>query len=421
MNGVSTCLNPPGAANDKASASTRYLARQPILNLRGRTFAYELLFRNGTDSAFMGGGEFASRVMFDNMVVYGLRRLTAGLPAFINCTAENLLSNDVSVLNPSMTVLEILEDVQPTRQIIKACRRLKAEGYRLALDDFEYTPSLDPLVEIADILKVDFLRSSASARSAMMAKLKRFRGTFLAEKVETQEEYERARSEGFTLFQGYYFCRPDPLKETKVPANRHVHLRLLQLLQQQPLNLHEISDVVKSEPSLTYRLLRFVNSPVCGLRQEIRSIPAALLEVGDDFFRRIATLAIACELNASLPEEVVRLALTRARFCELAAVGCSFDSAELYLLGLFSLLDAMLQKPMAEAISPLQLRETMRDALLGVDNSLRCPLRWLESYEAGDFAACDALAASHGTQQAFLAEMFAQAAEWSDQLFSAGR
>ncbi len=418
MTDACNCVIPSCTPARAPIESSRYLARQPILDLRGHTFAYELLFRNNIDTSFVGEGESASQIMIDNMILYGHRKLTAGLPAFINCTAQVLTSDYITVLPSSMTVLEILEDVEPTSDTITACRRLKQAGYRIALDDFVYSTTLDPLIQIADFIKVDYRQTTASARHALMSKLDWFAGTFLAEKVETQQEFEQARDEGFTLFQGYYFCRPSPVREAKVPGNRHVHLRLLQLLQERPLNLKTVSEIVKSEPSLTYRLLRFVNSPLCGMRQDIRSIKSALLEVGDDFFRRIATLAIACELNEGLPPEIVRMALVRARFCETAASQCSLDSAELYLLGLFSLLDAMLQKPMTEAISPLALSEVMRDALLGMDNTLSCPLHWIESHEGGDFARCDALARSQGIAPELLAQNFADATEWADELLS---
>ena len=205
----------------------------------------------------------------------------------------------------------------------------------------------------------------------------------------------------------------------KVPSNRYAHLRLLQILQKRPLDFETICESVKSEPSLTYRLLRFVNSPVCGVRQEVTSIKMALLAVGEDFFRRIATLAIACDLNVGISTEIVRMALIRARFCETAATFCNLDSADQYLLGLFSLLDAMLQKPMTDAISPLLLRQPMQEALLGINSALRCPLYWLESHERGDFSRCDELATSHGFAPEMLAQNLADATEWADKLLSA--
>ena len=194
---VSACSSAP-----VPSASARYLARQPILNLQGRLYAYELLFRDGADPKFHGDGEIASETMIDNIIVYGFRNLTAGMPAFINCTAKTLTGDYVSVLPSSMTVIEVLESVEPSPEVILSCRRLKAQGYRIALDDFAYRSDLEPLIRIADFIKIDYLATTASERRALISKLGSFSGALLAEKVETEQEYEQARKEGFTLFSG---------------------------------------------------------------------------------------------------------------------------------------------------------------------------------------------------------------------------
>lgn len=348
-----SCAIGSGAVAIAAATSTRYLARQPILDVKGRVVAYELLFRNGADSAFSGSGEAASQAMIDNTIIYGVGKLTAGVPAFINCTAETLASPYVEMLPASWTVLEVLEDVEATEEVVKACIDLQRRGYKIALDDFVYRPSLDPLIRIADFIKMDFRSTPSAERLNLIATLKQFKGAYLAEKVETREEYEQAKKEGFTLFQGYYFAKPSLLKKSAVPSNRLVYLRLLKLMQENPLNIASIGSIVKREPSLAYRLLRYVNSAGRGLRQEVTSIKSALLVVGDDLFRRMATLAVAVELNSGQSPEILRMALVRARFCETAASLCGLNPTEQYLLGLLSLLDAMLQMPMEEALAPL--------------------------------------------------------------------
>jgi c-di-GMP-related signal transduction protein len=327
----------------------RYVARQPILDRRGRVHGYELLFRNGPETAFRGDGNLATRTMLDNTVMFGLDRLTGGVPAFVNCTRESLTDDLVHVLPPGMTVLEILEDLEPTPMLIEACRKLKAAGFRLALDDFVWKPKFEPLVELADYIKVDFVLTCAEERRSLLRRLNGASVAWVAEKVETQEEYVQACDEGFTLFQGYYFCRPVLLQNRKVPANRLSHIEILQLLQGASIDLRKLSRLVKRDASLTYRVLRLVNSPVCAVRQEVRSIQTALLVLGEEAFRRIATLAITSELSSDQPAEVLRTAFVRGRFCELAAGLCSLDPTEQYLLGLLSLLPAMLRLPMEES------------------------------------------------------------------------
>lgn len=397
----------------------RYLARQPILDLRGKVHGYELLYRNGPENFFSGDGEMATRTMIDNTVIFGLEKLTRGLPGLVNCTAETLTQQQVGLLPPSMTVLEILEDVEPTPELIAACNKLKAEGFRFAMDDFVWKPSLEPLVGLADYVKIDFLKSPKAERQDILERLKPYAVALIAEKIETSEEYEEARREGFTLFQGYYFCAPALLTHSKVPANKVFHLQLLHTLQEEPLDLKKLSELVKRDAALTYRLLRLVNSPMCAIRQEVRSIRTALLAVGDDLFRRIAMLAIASELNAGRPNEVLRMAFVRARFCELGAGLCALDAAEQYLLGVFSLLPAMLHTSMNEIVSILPLREPVREALLGAPNETRGLLQWIEAQEHGDWLRCDSIARSHALNRDQLQSCYAEAVLWTEQTVDA--
>ena len=400
------------------TAGFRYLARQPILDRLGRVQAYELLYRDGPGLIFHGDSELATQTMIDNTVLFGFQNLTNGLPAFVNCTAEALTGEQIRVLPQESTVLEILEDVEPTPAVIEACRHLRAAGYRLALDDFVYRPALQPLIDIADFIKIDYLNTSAQQRRTMLRQLEKYGGALLAEKIEKQSEFEEACKDGCTLFQGYFFCEPSRLKKGVVPANRFVHLRLLQMLQEAPLNLREIVEVIKSEPSLTYRLLRYVNSPLYGLREPVRSIRSAIVYVGDDLFRRIGTLAVTSELNAGSSPEILRIALVRARFCETASALYSLEATEQYLMGLFSLLPAMLQRPMDEALAGLPLRADIREALLGEPNSLRCSLTWLEFHERGEFEKSDEVAQAHGTEGRHMGERFTDATLWADQLLA---
>ena len=369
--------------------------------------------------AFRGNGEFATRTMIDNTLLFGLERLTGTLPAFVNCTARTLIEQQAGLLPAAMTVLEILETVEPSPPLVAACRHLKSLGFRLALDDFIWSPRLEPLVALVDYVKLDFRACDERERREILARLWGRRVTLIAEKVETQEELQRARAEGFTLFQGYYFCRPILVTRRKVPANRLVHFELLRELQRCPLDLRKTSELVKQDAALTYRLLRLVNSPVCALRQEVRSIQSALVMVGDDVFRRIAMLAIASEFNAGQPAEILCMALVRARFCELASAACALNPLEQYLLGMFSMLPAMLRMRMEEILPVLPLRNDICKALLGEPNPDRALLDWLEANNRGDWLRCDAIALENRIDQQRLLESFTAALAWADQSLSA--
>jgi EAL and modified HD-GYP domain-containing signal transduction protein len=421
MVGNDLTIQKPGAVPTKLSDVLRYVARQPILGLRSELYAYELLFRSGPEAAFRGDSDLATRIMLDNSVIFGIEKLTAGLPAFVNCTLESLTERLVEVLPPSITVLEILETLEPTATMIAACRKLKAAGYRIALDDFIWKPKFVPLVELADFIKVDFTQTDAAGRQDLFKRLIGTAAVLVAEKVETQEEYKQACVEGFTLFQGYYFCRPLLLKYRKIPANRLCHIQILELLQHDPLDMHRLSEQVKRDTSLTYRFLCLVNSPICAIRQEVSSIKSALILVGDDAIRRIIALAITSEFNANQPPEILRMAFVRGRFCELAARLCALAQAEQYLLGMFSLLPAMLRIPMEDLAPALSLRERIREALLGTVNFESSLLRWVEFHERGNWQNCDAIVRAHGLNKEELIHCYMEAVIWAEAVLNFAR
>ena len=406
--------NSPGTMQNETGSGLRYVARQPILDLRGRLHAYELLYRSGPETSFRGDGNLATRTMLDNSVVFGLEKLAGGVTAFLNCTLESLTEALVDVLPPSMTVLEILEDIEPTPALVQACRRLKTAGFRLALDDFTWKQGMEPLVELADYIKVDFIQSGPEERKTLIKRLDTFAVALIAEKVETQSQYQQARNEGFTLIQGYYFCRPVLIKTRRVPANRLSQIEILRVLHEDTIDLRTMSRLVKRDTSLTYRLLRLINSPLCAVRQEVCSVEGALIAVGEDVFRRIATLAITSEMNAGQPEEMLRMAFVRGRFCELAASPYGLNSKEQYLVGLLSLLPAMLRLPMDELTPALPLREEVVQALKGAGLPEGALLAWLVNHEHGAWEACDALIKTRNLDQVQLLRCYAEAVSWAE-------
>ncbi len=391
----------------------RYVARQPILDLHGKVHGYELLFRDGPRAMFHGDGDTATRTMIDNAVLFGMGRLTGSIPAFVNCTEEALTGGLVHVLPAGMTVLEILETLDPSPALISACQHLKACGFRLALDDFTWKPGIEPLVEIADYIKVDFAISGKHDRRELLNRLRGVTVALVAEKVETQDEYLQARDEGFTLMQGYYFCRPVLMKNYKVPANRLQHVEILRMLQDETIDLNKLAGLVKRDTCLTYRLLRLVNSPMSAMRQEVQSVQAAIIAVGEETFRRLATLAITCEMNAGQPMELLHMAFVRGRFCELASVFCDLHPTEQYLLGLLSLLPAMMRVRMSNLTPLLPLRDEIRRALEGEKLPERALLCWLEGHERADWSTCDIVTEMRDLNAADLLVCYEEALQWA--------
>lgn len=235
----------------------------------------------------------------------------------------------------------------------------------------------------------------------------------MAQKAETPEDYQAAGAKGFTLFQGNYFCRSVLLRKRKAPANCGLHFELVREVYHHPINVGKIGQLVRRDASLTYRLLRLVNSPVYAIQQEIRRIESAILALGEETFRRVVSLAVMSELNMNQSVEILHMALIRARFCELGASQCGQAPAEQYLLGMLSLLPAMLGLPMREITPTLPLRAEICEALAGTSNPERCLLDWLEFHERGEWEACDGIVEVFSLEPKELARCYEEAVLWA--------
>jgi EAL and modified HD-GYP domain-containing signal transduction protein len=303
-------------------------------------------------------------------------------------------------------------DMSP--DLVVVFEQLKALGFRFALDDYRGQAQLKPLVELADYIKVDFARTEPLERRRMIEQMHGETAVMLAKSVATQADYLEAREEGFVLFEGYYFCHSLPMRNRRPPVNQILRIELLKALQQNPLDLRKVSQIVKRDGPITYQLLRLVNSPIWGMRQAVDSIEVALLTVGDDTFRRIATMAIASEFNGSQPPELLCMAMVRGRFCEVAGLKRDQDPFEQYLLGLLSLLPAMQGQAMKDLAPALPLDDSIREALMGEKNPERVLLGWLESFERGNWAECDTAGHTDNLNQQELAKIYVDAVAWAE-------
>ena len=392
----------------------RYVARQPILDMQGRVHGYDLHFRNAPEVVLRRDAELAVQTMLDNEVIFGLERLTNGLPAFITCTAEALTGNSVLVLSPAKTILGVPAGLEPDAKLVEACRALKARGFRLALDEFAGSDKPHPLLSQADYVRLDFTRFHEMERQQLY-KAASESLMLVAQKVVTYEDHRKACALGFTLFQGDYFCHPVLLKKRKVPANGRSHFEIVRELYHDPIDIRKVGQLVRRDAALTYRLLRLVNSPIYSIYQEVRSIEAAITVLGEATFRRVVSLAVLSELNGDQPSAILHAALVRARFCELAARRFGLDTDEQYLLGMLSLLPAMLGVPMEEIVPILPLRGQICEALAGTENTERQLLGWLEFHEHADWGACDRIVSSFGLDSNLLVRCYVEAASWAEQ------
>jgi c-di-GMP phosphodiesterase len=396
------------------ASEARYVARQPILDVHGRVHGYDLLFRNAPDVMLRRDAELAMQTMLDNEVIFGLERLTNGLPAFITCTADALIESSVLVLAPGTAVLCVPASLEPSTRLVDACCNLKSRGFRLALDDFTFRDRPHPLLSQADYIRLESSHMREVERQQIYAEASSS-VVLVAKNVATYDDHRKASSLGFTLFQGDYFSHPVLLKKRKVPANGALHFEIVRELYHDPIDIRTVSELVRRDASLTYRLLRLVNSPLYGLYQEVRSIESAITVLGEATFRRVVSLAVLSELNKDRPSAILHLALVRARFCELAARRFDLDAGEQYLLGMLSLLPAMLGMPMEEIVPTLPLRGQICEALGGTMNEERALLSWLECHEHGDWDACDRMVAARELDAQMLVQCYLEAVSWAEE------
>jgi EAL and modified HD-GYP domain-containing signal transduction protein len=400
-----------GSTAPKATApttpSTRYLARQPILDAHENIFGYELLFRGGPETLFCAiNSDTASLSTMDYSLVLGTQSLTHGKRAFINCTRELLVGGLVTLLPPDLTVLEILEDVPPDRDVIAACRRLRSFGYSLALDDFTEAAMGTPFLDLVSFVKVD-LRASVSSELAPIANRLAHRGIrLIAEKVETRDEFELSLGAGYEFFQGYFFCKPTIFHTRDIPPAQQNQFRLLRIALDPELDIKALEAIVRSDVSLCYRLLRYLNSAAFGL-YPVRSIMHALTLLGEREVRKWIALVTAASLAGDKTPELVRVAMVRAKFCECLAPPANAD--DYFLAGLFSLLDTMLERPMEQLAAELPVSAECREALVGTDNPIATLLSQCSRCEKAEFES------SEGNSESIW-ETFHVASRWVDSL-----
>jgi c-di-GMP-related signal transduction protein len=401
------------------SRDRAYVARQPILTTSGDVFGYELLYRAmAEDTTCEEAGErAAARVLNDTLLNVGLDTLTDGKLAFINFNQVMLLANVATLLPPARVIIEVLEGEDVTPAGVDACRALRNQGYTLALDDFEPGSSAEVLLPLASIVKVDVLATTRQQRAAIK-RLVPPGVKLLAEKVETAEMFHEMRSDAYDLFQGFYFCRPATVSAEAVSTRHLAYARLLAMLNSPNVSVITVEDLIKHDASLSYRVLRCVNSAAFGVRREVSSIRQALVLLGLDRIRKWASIwAMAGMRNGSSPE-LVTMAVLRARCCETlgAAAGAADDQAEYFLLGLCSLIDAILGRPMSDAIADLPLSDHVRTALSGGRNPSRSILDAVIAYESGDWDLAAATAAGAGLPPHALAEAYGDALKWARDL-----
>ncbi|MCL2125307.1 MAG: HDOD domain-containing protein [Oscillospiraceae bacterium] len=399
-----------------------YIARQPILNKEKKIFAYELLFRSSAaDKTFMDtdADQATSRVIMESFFNKGVDSITGGKPAFINFTSRLLLENTATLFPKDQLIIEILETVEPTPEIIVACRSLQKKGYKLALDDFVYSPELDPLVKMSKIIKFDFLSNTPREIACMMKSMDLKGKWLLAEKIETIEMFNLAVAMGFTLFQGYFFSKPvtlstkvlSPLKMSYISLMREVSIG-------EEMNFQRVARAIRDDVALSYKLLKLVNSAYYGLRTEVTDITRAVAIIGTIELRKWVFMIALMGLDSDKPDEIIKMSMIRGRFLENLNTKCRrIESDEnAFHIGLFSMLDVLMDVTMDNALEGILLSDEVRMALIHQRGSAYDLLDLVISLERSNWDRVDELAAAMNIDAELISELYLDSIKWCNSL-----
>ena len=364
-----------------------FVGRQPILSPKMQTIGYEVLYRNCEieQAIFTDEDVATATVLLNTYLDIGLDHVVGSHLAFLNIPKQFLLEHYCEALPKNRVVLEILENVEPTPQVLEALTSLAQQGYTIALDDFEYHDRFRPFLEIADIIKVDVLGKSAEQLEREVSQLGDSRVRLLAEKVETQEVFQTCKQLGFYYFQGYFFFRPDIIRGQGIPANRIALLELMGKIQDPQIPLKGLVEHIRNDLSLSYKVLRYVNSAYVGLPKRVDSIDHAACLVGIDRIRTWATLIIMAS-GQTQATEILVIALVRAKMCERLGHRLGASSPEKYFtMGLLSVLEALYESPMEDIIDKLPLHKEIIEALVDRTGDMGMVLSCVKAYEEGEW------------------------------------
>lgn len=366
-----------------------FVARQPIFDAQRRVVAYELLFRSSFENSFprMDVDNASSVVIRNVLMIFGLPTLSAGKKVFVNISRKVLVDGLWMMLPPEQTVVELLESVTADSQTVAACQEVKAAGYALALDDFVEGPNVDALVPFADILKVDVLATTPDEEGRLIRRWSRRparnRPHLLAEKVESEATFKSCREKGYSLFQGYFFARPEIVHRQAVPSNKVTYMQFLRELQRPEIDFERMEQVVKRDVSLSMNLLKYLNSAAFGWKERVTSLRHALVLLGERPFRRWAALLAVAGLAEDRPPELALTCLVRAHFCEPLAAHLRLDELSGFMLGLFSAIDALVGRPLAEILEEVSAPPDVQRAAVSEDTPLGKVLALVLAYEQG--------------------------------------
>lgn len=393
-----------------------FVARQPIFDQNKQLFAYELLFRSGASNVFPEiDGEIAtSNLLSSSFFTVGIDRISAGKKVFINFTEELLLQGTAEMFPAEKIIVEVLEDVTPSEEVVDSCKRLVDKGYTLALDDFVYYRKLEPLIELAEIIKIDFRHTSTEAIRRMVEDLKSCNCRLLAEKIETYQEFEQALAMGFSYFQGYFFAKPEVLRNKDMLSSELTVMKLICEVNRVELDIDKLEQLINQDISLSFKLMNYLNSSAFMRQKPLSSIREAIVSLGVVGVRMFVSLIAAGSLATEKPHELIKTSIIRARFLEQIGIELNMNGQNFFMLGLFSLLDAMLDNSMDFVLEKLPLADEVREALIHHRGVLYCYLQLVEKYESCQWSCVDSQLSAAGIPAARILDFYLDALRIAD-------
>ncbi|RWZ58859.1 EAL domain-containing protein [Halobacillus fulvus] len=406
-----------------------FVARQPILDKREHVFGYELLYRNSRENRYVptvDGNRATTEVLRNSFLTIGLDRLSQNKPCFINFTEDLLFGKVAEYFDPRQLIVEILEDVTFSIDLIRVCRGLKEKGFSIALDDVICVnqPSLYELLPYIDILKVDIQAASVQSRKEIIYLANQHNITLLAEKVETHEEHRRSVLEGFDLFQGFYFSKPDIVSGIDIPVFQTSYVQMMKELSlpYDEINIDRLTEVLEQDLSLTYKLLRLINTSVHKGMVPIQSIKQAVMLVGTEALKKwvyVLSIEESSPVQMDVNPIITKTSLIRAKMCEQVAVRLRLtgQAAGFFLTGFLSMVDVITKRPMKEIMTSIPLDQEIKQALVGTENVYRDILDLVIAMEKADFDKLDKMLEDAEFKFEELFEIYGQAITWTDQLY----
>lgn len=398
-----------------------FIARQPIFDRRQKVYAYELLYRSGTEnsSSFKSGDSATSNVVITSLTM-GSDTLTEGHRAFINFT-ETLIKDEVPKLfSPEYLVVELLENIIPDEALVQRVKELKALGYMIALDDYIASYEYDELVELADIIKVDFVDTTQTERWRMSERFRDMDKKLLAEKVETVEEFDEAFQLGFHYFQGYFFAKPRIMKGKEATSLNSNYLEIMHELDMPEPGYEKISAIMERDVALTFKLLKLINSPAFYTNSKITSVKQALVLLGFKEIRKWIMVVMLRDLGKNKPDEVLKTCLIRAKMAELIAVNSGEDRRknEMFIMGLFSMIDTLMDQDLYSILGGLPLEDDIKAAMMGKENKLHDMFMVILNYEKGNWDDVVRETETLSIKSKTIPELYYQSLGWAEKIFN---